>query len=197
MSSVNKENLPLESTKQICGILKVNQGEAISSETARRLGSSDDVFSRLWIQKIPGTSQNLSEIAKPVKTLLFPVLRRLFLAADQLEGKSCDICKFTRAVANLQDCAPNRSIPPFVSDGGKERRSFTFFWREILGVCIEKSQGSALRNQGGLHSRKSTHDILTTFSAFVLSSYQFISFLIQQTFPPKKHKSYIILKEIL
>ena len=95
-------------------------------------------------RKIPGSSQNLSDIAKPVKNLPFPVLR-LFLAGLERRVKSCDICKFTRAVANFRDCAPNRSIPPFVSDEGKERRSFTFFWREIRGVCIEKSGGVCIR----------------------------------------------------
>ena len=119
-----------------------------------------------WTRKIPGSSQNLSDIAKPVKNLPFPVLR-LFLAGLE---KSCDICKFTRLVANLQDCALNRSIPPFVSDEAKERRSFTFFWREIMGVCIEKSWGCALRNQRGLHSRKSTHTLTTSLNPCLLST---------------------------
>ena len=112
--------------------------EAISSETARRLRSSDvqqpGFEKSLELLKICQKSQNPSKIC-------------CFLCCAsswQLTGgKSCDICKFTRLVANLQDCAPNRSIPPFVSDEGKERRSFTFFWREIRGVCIEKSGGSA------------------------------------------------------
>ena len=110
-------------------------------------------------RKIPGSSQNLSDIAKPVKNLPFPVLR-LFLAGLERRVKSCDICKFTRAVANFRDCAPNRSIPPFVSDEGKERRSFTFFWREIRGVCIEKS--------GGCNPHKSMHTLTAISIPFLL-----------------------------
>ena len=115
-------------------------------------------------RKIPGSSQNLSDIAKPVKNLPFPVLR-LFLAGLERRVKSCDICKFTRAVANFRDCAPNRSIPPFVSDEGKERRSFTFFWREIRGVCIEKSGGSAFAQ---IHTH--SHRLSQPFYSFNLIS---------------------------
>ena len=115
-----------------------------------------------WTRKIPGSSQNLSDIAKPVKNLPFPVLR-LFLAGLERCVKSCDICKFTRLVANLQDCALNRSIPPFVSDEAKERRSFTFFWREIMGVCIEKSEGSAFAQ---IHTH--SHHISQHLSSFNL-----------------------------
>ena len=56
---------------------------------------------------------------------------------------------------------------------------------EIMGVCIEKSWGCALRNQRGLHSRKSTHTLTTSLNPCLLSTWSsnyFDSFLIQPTF---------------
>ena len=130
---------------------------------ARRHADCDHQTAKGSTRKIPGSSQNLSDIAKPVKNLPFPVLR-LFLAGPERRVKSCDICKFTRAVANFRDCAPNWSIPPFVSDGGKERQSFTFFCREIRGVCIEKSGGVCIR----ANPHTLTYSTISTLAFFLL-----------------------------
>ena len=68
------KGLPLERkhTKWICGKLKVNQGSAFPSETP----PSSDRHSSLR-SKIPGASQNLSEIAKPVKNAVSGVVAPL------------------------------------------------------------------------------------------------------------------------
>ena len=135
-----RKELPLERkhTKWICGILKVNQGSAFPSETPP---SSDRP------QQSP--FENSWSFSKSVRNRETCQKRRFrcccasWRCVRLTRGKKLDICKFTRLVANLHGCALNQSIPPVVSDGGEERRSFKFFRREIRGVRIEKS-GAAL-----------------------------------------------------
>ena len=141
MSSVNKENtihLPLYlweiKSQSGCKVSQPKRHADCDHQTARRLDSKNP-----W---------------KFSKSVRYRKTRQKFAVSGvaPLLGRAGATCKklwylqiYTRAVANFRDCAPNRSIPPFVSDGGKERRSFTFFWREIRGVCIEKSGGVCIR----------------------------------------------------
>ena len=135
-----RKELPLERkhTKWICGKLKVNQGSAFPSETP---ASSDRPHQSPF--------ENSWSFSKSVRNRETCQKRRFRCCCASWQcvrltrGKKLDICKFTRLVANLHGCALNQSIPPFVSDGGKERRSFKFFRGEIRGVRIEKS-GAAL-----------------------------------------------------
>ena len=129
----------MENTKWICGRLKVNQG----AKYLNRNGTPTVIIRRPEgsTRKIPGSSQNLSDIAKPVKNLPFPVLR-LFLAGPERRVKSCDICKFTRELLQIFGIA-HRTGPShhlFRMEAKNDDRSPSFG---------EKSGGSALRNQGG------------------------------------------------
>ena len=119
--------------------IKSQSGFGVPKRDATIIRQAAPVSVRKFLEllKICQKSRNLSKTPFPV------LLRLLAVCRTNTRGKKLDICKFTRLVANLHGCALNQSIPPFVSDGGKERRSFKFFRREIRGVRIEKS-GAAL-----------------------------------------------------
>ena len=119
--------------------IKSQSGFGVPKRDAAIIRQAAAVSVRKFLEllKICQKSRNLSKTPFPV------LLRLLAVCPTNTRGKKLDICKFTRLVANLHGCALNQSIPPFVSDGGKERRSFKFFRREIRGVRIEKS-GAAL-----------------------------------------------------
>ena len=190
-----RKELPLERkhTKWICGKLKVNQGSTFPSET---LPSSDrpqqSPFENSW--SFSKSVRNRETCQKR----RFPVLLRLLAVCPaNTRRKKLDICKFTRLVANLHGCALNQSIPPFVSDGGKERRSFKFFRREIRGVRIEKS-GAALAQIHTPLPARHHHYSRSTWSSYFHTLLQFtqVNFLQMNTKTSPQTKILLLLYKL-
>ena len=182
-----RKELPLERkhTKWICGKLKVNQGSSDLNRDGDCCDHQTDQTEALQFKKSLEIFKIWQISRNPSKNCCFLCCASCASWQGWIE-KSCDICKFTRVVANLRDCAPDQSIPPFVSDGGKERRSFKFFRREIRGVRIEKS-GAALAQIHTPLPARHHHYSRSTWSSYFQTLLPFIQVnSLQKTSPQTK-----------